>query len=679
LFTRHNTFITIIILFMNAAFCLSAQVPQEKSVKVGIYEFKPLVYTDDNGEPQGIYVEILNKIAKSAGWNITYVSCNWPECLDKLETGKLDLVTAILTSKERKKRFIFNEVPLLSTWGQLYAKPDSGIENIRDLQNKKIAVVKDGYFYPTLKYMLKEFNVSATFITVNHYEKVFNLIEQGKADVCSAERITGLNAERYYDIEKTPVIYEHKKFLFAAPPGRHAVLDTIDSYLLRFKQDNSSIYHKALNEYLYRNRPPSEGQSFIYIPEWIRWVAIGIVVLFIASIVFIVMLRSLVKFRTAELEKSYERARWLNDLFEAMLKNATEDGMLSYTTRRMQNFFQDRRVIYTVFKNDNEMEVEYSHQPEYMPNITGKSLNLKKIPEYWKRLKGNRLIEIENCDNDKKVEPICNMLANVKTAALVHVPLVYSDSFAGVLGFESSYPRIWKKEEVQLLREIAAYLSLALVQRKTENKLRKQLNEKEVLLSEIHHRVKNNLNVVASLLSLQAEEITSIGSAKEAFKNSINRIYAMAIVHEDLYKHESFTDIYMHSYVHKVVKGIKHMYGDGVQNVEFNIECSEIVLNIQEAIPAGIIINELITNTLKHAFPNAKKGNIDIYLYNGNNNTIVLTVRDNGIGLPEGFTAGNSSTLGMQLIHILTKQLNGTLTINSEEYTDFTLRFPIED
>jgi two-component sensor histidine kinase len=206
-----------------------------------------------------------------------------------------------------------------------------------------------------------------------------------------------------------------------------------------------------------------------------------------------------------------------------------------------------------------------------------------------------------------------------------------------------------------------------------EHELRQRLAEKEVLLREVHHRVKNNLAIIASLLNLQAAAIQTPEQAIEAFKKSRDRILAMAMVHQRLYASENCTGIAMQAYLEDLSRQLMLEYGqDG--RINLRIESEGILLDVNMATPMGIILNELIANALHYAFPNDRSGNIVVRLVQLDDLTAQLTVADDGIGLPQG--CGMGSTLGFTLVQLLAEQLGGTLDTEVQDGTRFRLRFP---
>jgi len=184
--------------------------------------------------------------------------------------------------------------------------------------------------------------------------------------------------------------------------------------------------------------------------------------------------------------------------------------------------------------------------------------------------------------------------------------------------------------------------------------------------------VKNNMQIISSLLNLQGEYCD--GPTCEIFNESKNRVKSMAIVHEKLYQSEDFSGINFKEYIQSLTSEILASYLVDTNRIKVIINVENIKLNINTAIPVGLILNEMVTNCIKHAFPNDLRGLIEISLYPVNKE-YELTIKDNGVGFPKGFDLKNTKTLGMELIKSLVKQLEGELTIEKEPYTVFRLRF----
>lgn len=206
-----------------------------------------------------------------------------------------------------------------------------------------------------------------------------------------------------------------------------------------------------------------------------------------------------------------------------------------------------------------------------------------------------------------------------------------------------------------------------------EEQLKKSLLEKEILIKEIHHRVKNNLNVVISLLNSQARRITN-KKAIEAFKDSVSRIYSMAFVHQHLYQSKDLSSINIKDYIKTMANRAFSSYRIN-NKVKMELEIDNIIMNIEKSIPLGLIINEIISNAFKHAFPKNQKGSVNISLKKIKNDIYELIVQDNGTGLSEKIDFEKTESLGLYLIKILVDQLKGTLELSRENGTKFVIRF----
>lgn len=210
-------------------------------------------------------------------------------------------------------------------------------------------------------------------------------------------------------------------------------------------------------------------------------------------------------------------------------------------------------------------------------------------------------------------------------------------------------------------------------QKRYEQKLQQSIEEKQVLLEEIHHRVKNNLAIISGLLQMQAFE-SEDPKIRDYLNSSQLRIQSMALVHEMLYKSESFTGVSFEEYLKKLIEKIKNSLPFDHHHIDVTIDADDVSLNINQAIPCAILINELVTNAFKHAFTEREEGLIEIKVESEGDN-VKLIVADNGVGVPEDFEIKEGSTIGMGLIRNLTQQLDGNLRIESNGGTEFSIRF----
>ena len=207
-----------------------------------------------------------------------------------------------------------------------------------------------------------------------------------------------------------------------------------------------------------------------------------------------------------------------------------------------------------------------------------------------------------------------------------------------------------------------------------EEKLKSSLSEKEILLKEIHHRVKNNLQVIISLLNLQAGYLHDEETVR-AMQEGQNRVRSMALVHEKFYQLDGISEIDFAEYIEKLCQYIFQTYSETARNVSIDVESDQIAFDLDTAMPCGLLINEIVSNSLKYAFPSGQEGKITIKLKALPENKIRISVADNGIGISQEYGLENPSTLGLQLIGALTSQLNGEVEMLNSNGTTFNITF----
>ncbi|AXV39583.1 MAG: hypothetical protein CIT02_04260 [Methanobacterium sp. BAmetb5] len=206
-----------------------------------------------------------------------------------------------------------------------------------------------------------------------------------------------------------------------------------------------------------------------------------------------------------------------------------------------------------------------------------------------------------------------------------------------------------------------------------EQELRSSLKDKEILLQEIHHRVKNNMQIISSLLNLQSNFITD-PEAISVFRESQNRVKSMALLHENLYQSREMDKVDFKQYVKKLTDNLLSTYSAHSSHLKTEISSENVKLNIETAIPCGLIINELLTNSLKYAFPHGQNGTIYLKI-KAINDKYVLILGDDGVGLPPNFNLESTDTLGLRLVHNLVNQIDGELKVKNSKGTCFEILF----
>ena len=230
-----------------------------------------------------------------------------------------------------------------------------------------------------------------------------------------------------------------------------------------------------------------------------------------------------------------------------------------------------------------------------------------------------------------------------------------------------------RDEQGQIVRWAGINLDIGRL-KQTEEALKASLGEKEVLLKEIHHRVKNNMQVISSLVDLQADQLQD-EAMRAVLKDVTLRVRSMALVHEKLYQSEDMARVEFAEYAESLLGYLWRAHGTVASSIRLALELDPVPLSVNTAVPCGLILNELATNALKHAFRGEKGGEVIVSLHRGPEGGVCLRVRDNGTGLPEGLDWRKAKSLGLSLVQILAKQLSAIVEVNSGEGTEFSISF----
>ena len=252
-------------------------------------------------------------------------------------------------------------------------------------------------------------------------------------------------------------------------------------------------------------------------------------------------------------------------------------------------------------------------------------------------------------------------------------PLKIENKVIGVIAVQSyKDPHLYTEKDLEILSFVSDEIALAIRHKQADEQIKRDLEEKEILLQEIHHRIKNNMQIISSLLKLQSAQITD-KKALELFQNSQDRVKTMSLIHDALYRSKDLAHIDFEEYVRKLTTQIFVSYGTSLNLIKIKINIKDVLMDISTAIPCGLIINELVSNSLKYAFPKGK-GEISIS-FTCKDQVNILRVKDNGIGISGKIDLENSPTLGLMLVNSLTKQLDGTLKLEKVKGTSFKIAF----
>lgn len=379
---------------------------------------------------------------------------------------------------------------------------------------------------------------------------------------------------------------------------------------------------------------------------------------------------------TLKLRIRHKNGQWR--LFEGTAKNLLDNPLVKGIFINARDITEWEHAAQAIAASEQRLRLMVENLPAGAVHVDGHGIFINKTAE---EITGYRREELPTLDvwfeklYGERKDAIRALYEKRKQTGFPNprtVPIIRKDGQIRQVRF-IAYP--YEHGEVWLVRDVTKSVQ-------AEDKLVASLQEKEVLLKEIHHRVKNNLQVIYSLLSLQAGYFSD-ESVLEALRDSQHRIRSMALVHEKLYQSQDLAHINPAEYIRSLVTQLFNSYQNMATLVRFESDVDEsVMLNIDQAIPCGLILNELVTNSLKYAFPTAQQtgeGKITVAIKQQDDEWVVLSVADNGIGLPESIDFETSTSLGLQLVNMLTLQLEGEISVNRQGGTSVTVRFQVEE
>ena len=305
-----------------------------------------------------------------------------------------------------------------------------------------------------------------------------------------------------------------------------------------------------------------------------------------------------------------------------------------------------------------------------------RSITFPKSPMGYNALWGHSLNSLEAFyTNEPRTHSAfegCCPPGHVSIERFLSVPAISGGRLIGQIALANPKTK-YTENDLNVIKRLAAIYAMGVDRKRLEADIRHRIREKETLLREIHHRVKNNLAIVSSLLALQASR-SEDPAARDVLNESRQRVYTMALVHEKLYQTRDFASINFKDYITTMINEIISLFHPGSNRVATELNVEDIELTIELAIPCGLILNELLTNAMKYAFPDNRAGVLHVG-FTRTGDAYTLTVRDNGVGLPDGFNYRETQTLGLQIVIILTGQLNGLLQVNANNGTEVAVSF----
>ncbi|WP_254568241.1 histidine kinase dimerization/phosphoacceptor domain -containing protein [Oscillatoria sp. HE19RPO] len=391
------------------------------------------------------------------------------------------------------------------------------------------------------------------------------------------------------------------------------------------------------------------------------------------------------------MRQQVERERLLGAIAQRIRQSLDLTTILSTTVEEVQQVLGcDRVLVYRVWADGTGSAIAEAVKPGWLKVLNRVFPEEVFPPENYQRYIEGRICALVDRDSGQTLPCLVEFMKSIEVRAKLVVPIVEKDTLWGLLiAHQCSGPRQWQTGEIDLLASLATQLAIAIQQselyerlqvelsdrKKAQCQIKASLEEKELLLKEVHHRVKNNLQVISSIFSLQSSYIEE-PRILSILRDSQNRIASMALIHEKLYHSDTLAKIDFNDYIESLTSNLFSCYSINAQKVLLKLDIENVSLNLDTAIPCGLLLNELVSNSLKHAFPDNGSGTIFIEFTAQTNQQLNLMVRDTGRGLPEGLDFKKTNSLGLRLVRALTRQLRGTLEIKNSHGACFQITFP---
>ncbi len=291
-----NKFLSFIICFI---ICFSSLSAENRLVKIGVYDNAPKIFMSENNQAAGIFIDIIEDIAKKENWKLEYIKGTWQECLNNLQSGTIDLMPDVAYTAERYNIYSFHSIPVLSSWSQVYTKKGHHIQSILDLNFKTIAVLGSSVQQQAFIHFTEGFEMQFNLLEFNSFEEAFIAVANNQADVAVANNLYGLFHAKQNGLEETGVVFNPSTLFFATLKNKNIdLLEKIDLHLNSMKENRQSAYYQALQKWI------SEEISYQF-PLWIKIFSLIILFSLVVSIISGIILKNQVNLRTKELKNSY--------------------------------------------------------------------------------------------------------------------------------------------------------------------------------------------------------------------------------------------------------------------------------------------------------------------------------------------------------------------------------------
>lgn len=283
----------------------------QKTIKVGVYTYNPLIFRDSNNQEQGLFIDVIKYIAEKEKWKLEFVFGTWEECFTRLLSEEIDVLPVITKSPEREQSISYTEDSLFLDWAVIYARKNSGFKTIFDLANRRIGILKKDIFTDAFKKLTSNFGIKPVFVEFTEYSHLFDSIRRGEIDAGVNGNFYGSLLEDQYHLEKTQIVFSAVKYYFGLKKGKNSFIEqTINYYVKKMKADPHSIYFRSYEKWL------GSKSKELRFPIWATRIIIGLIALSLLTIIFVILLQLQIKKKTFALNKK-------NQEYSALIKSLT--------------------------------------------------------------------------------------------------------------------------------------------------------------------------------------------------------------------------------------------------------------------------------------------------------------------------------------------------------------------
>ncbi|MBF0389807.1 MAG: transporter substrate-binding domain-containing protein, partial [Desulfamplus sp.] len=300
-------------------------IPESKllnnKIKVGVYNFNPLVFIDETGKASGLFPEILNYIAEKEDWEIIYIPGSWSESLERVESGEIDLSICIAHTPEREAKLDFTKDYLILDWASVFKHKGSNIQTIFDLQDKTVSVLKSGVTTDSFKRVLNQFGITCKIVEKNENIENLKAVHQKEADAGVCPNIYGTMVEENYNIERTSIVFAPIRLGFASKKGsNNKVLSALNRHIQEMKADKESVYYELRSKWI-----GAYSKDKIFLAKWVVPILVTVISLLLILVLFNIALKRKVKVKTSELLNINDELKLSEERYRIMFEQAMQD------------------------------------------------------------------------------------------------------------------------------------------------------------------------------------------------------------------------------------------------------------------------------------------------------------------------------------------------------------------